>query len=98
MKGNMKIKGQLKLYMQWPVILAVLLVIMDICVFQISVKAGAVTTFFLIVYLGIAVFQYRHSRANILNELISFATQYGQVQKSLLKEFIVPYALLDGRG
>ena len=33
-----------------------------------------------------------------MNELISFATQYGQVQKVLLKEFIVPYALLDNNG
>ena len=33
-----------------------------------------------------------------MNELISFATQYGQVQKTLLKEFIVPYALLDYNG
>ena len=34
----------------------------------------------------------------ILNELISFATQYGQVQKSLMKNFIFPYALLDPDG
>src|SRR5699024_7142970 len=34
----------------------------------------------------------------IMNELISFATQYGQVQKTLLREFIVPYALLDCNG
>ena len=34
----------------------------------------------------------------IMNELISFATQYGQVQKTLLNEFAVPYALLDYNG
>lgn len=98
MNGKIKIKGQLKLYMQWPVILALLLIVMDICVFRINRRAGAAVTAFLAVYLLIVVFLYHHSRAVIMNELISFATQYGQVQKSLLKEFIVPYALLDNKG
>jgi len=42
MNGKIKIKGQLKLYMQWPVILAVLLILMDICVFRINRRAGAI--------------------------------------------------------
>ena len=35
---------------------------------------------------------------SILNELISFATQYGQVQKNLMQSFALPYALLDADG
>ena len=98
MNGNIKIKGQLKLYMQWPVIMVLLLLLIDLCIFRISIKGGVIATCFIAVYLAIAVFQYHNSRADILNELISFATQYGQVQKSLLRDFIVPYALVDGRG
>ena len=33
-----------------------------------------------------------------MNELISFATQYGQVQKVLLRELELPYAILDDTG
>ena len=98
MNGKLRIKGQLKFYMQWPFILTIVLLVMDILVFTVNVKAGALVTGFLAVYILIAVFMYFHSRAVIMNELISFATQYGQVQKSLLNEFIVPYALLDCRG
>ena len=98
MNGNIKIKGQLKLYMQWPVIMVLLLLLMDLCIFRISIKGGVIAACFIAVYFAIAVFQYHNSRADILNELISFATQYGQVQKSLLRDFIVPYALVDGRG
>lgn len=98
MNGGIKIKGQLKFYMQWPFILTVLLVVMDILVFTINVKAGAVASGFLAAYLLIVVFLYFHSKTAIMNELISFATQYGQVQKTLLREFIVPYALLDCNG
>lgn len=98
MNGGIKIKGQLKFYMQWPFILTVLLAVMDILVFTINVKAGAVASAFLAAYLLIVVFLYFHSKTAIMNELISFATQYGQVQKTLLREFIVPYALLDSNG
>lgn len=98
MNGGIKIKGQLKFYMQWPFILTVLLVVMDILVFTINAKAGAVASGFLAAYLLIVVFLYFHSKTAIMNELISFATQYGQVQKTLLREFIVPYALMDCNG
>lgn len=79
-------------------ILTIVLLVMDILVFTVNVKAGALVTGFLAVYMLIAVFMYFHSRATIMSELISFATQYGQVQKTLLNEFIVPYALLDYKG
>ena len=98
MDGKIKIKGQLKFYMQWPMILTVLLVFMDILVFTVDRKAGGLVSIFVAAYVLIVVFLYFHSRAVIMNELISFATQYGQVQKTLLKEFIVPYALLDYNG
>ena len=98
MDGKIRIKGQLKYYMQWPLILTILLVIMDILVFTVNRKAGALVSVFVAAYILIVVFLYFHSRAVIMNELISFATQYGQVQKTLLKEFIVPYALLDYNG
>lgn len=98
MDGKIKIKGQLKFYMQWPFILTVLLMVMDVLVFTVNVKAGALVSIFLAAYILIVVFLYFHSRAVIMNELISFATHYGQVQKVLLKEFIVPYALLDYNG
>ena len=89
MDGKIKIKGQLKFYMQWPFILTILLVIMDILVFIVNAKAGTLVSVFVAVYILIVVFLYFHSRAVIMNELISFATQYGQVQKVLLKEFII---------
>lgn len=98
MDGKIRIKGQLKFYMQWPLLLTILLVLMDILVFTVNRKAGALVSIFVAIYILIVVFVYFHSRAVIMNELISFATQYGQVQKTLLKEFIVPYALLDYNG
>ena len=98
MDGKIKIKGHLKFYMQWPVILSILLIVMDAWVFSVSVKAGTLVSIFLAAYILVVVFLYFHSKTMIMNELISFATQYGQVQKTLLNEFAVPYALLDYNG
>ena len=35
---------------------------------------------------------------DIFGEMVTFATQYGQIQKKLLKNFCIPYALLDENG
>lgn len=98
MNEKIKLKGQLKKYMRWPLFLTVLLVLMDGIMLGIDVKSGIVAIAFTIVYVLIAVVIYIRKRPSILNELISFATQYGQVQKTLLKQFVVPYALLDAEG
>ncbi len=49
-------------------------------------------------YVIIAVAAYYRSRAQLVDELVDFATQYGSVQKELLEHFDVPYALTDSTG
>lgn len=98
MNEKIKVKGQLKVYMKFPIVLGILLVIMNIFIFTVNIKAGTLLSVFVAVYILIVVFLYFHSRSSIMNELISFATQYGQVQKNLLNEFIIPYVLVDSNG
>jgi len=71
---------------------------MNVTVYFVNTKAGVIVTAFVVAYLMIVIFIYIYNRNIILNELISFATQYGQVQKSLMRDFILPYALLDDAG
>ncbi len=98
MKEKVRLKGQLKGYAQWPFILSTLLLVMNICIYPISMKAGVLMTAFLVVYMLIVTILYLRSRTQIYSELISFATQYGQVQRKLLKDLALPYALLDEEG
>lgn len=98
MNEKIKLKGQLKSYVRWPLIMTVLLIIMNVMLYLVDLKAGAIATAFTAVYVMLAVMLYFHRRPSILNELISFATQYGQVQKNLMKNFVLPYALLDADG
>ncbi len=98
MKKKLRLKGQLRSYMQWPILLTALLAAMNIWIYVLDVKIGLLMSGFIAVYLITIVILYVYNKPLILNELISFATQYGQVQKSLLKELAVPYALLDDGG
>jgi len=98
MNRNIKLKGQLKTYMQWPIMLTGLLVIMNAGIYIADVKAGMIMSVFTIIYALIALMLYIYDRPLLLTELISFATQYGQVQKKLLNELAIPYALMDQTG
>ena len=98
MKKRVKLKGQLRNYVQWPLILSVLLLVMNLCMYPVSLKAGLLMSAFLVIYIAIVLVLYVRNRSQIYNELISFATQYGQVQRRLLKELSIPYALLDEEG
>lgn len=98
MKEKVRLKGRLRGYAQWPLLLSMLLLAMNICMYPISVKAGLLMSGFLVVYVFIVMTLYLRSRTQIYNELIEFATQYGQVQRKLLKDLALPYALLDEEG
>lgn len=98
MKNEIKFHGQLKANMRWPLILSGLWIVMVVSLFFIDLKAGLMGVFFLVIYLSAVWIIYNYSRKNLMQELISFATNYGQVQKQMLKEFQVPYILMDADG
>ena len=80
------------------VALGVVLGICNIPIYFIEVKAGIAVSIFLILYfLGLVAF-WLYVRAYIVEELVSFATEYGQVQKQILKDLKLPHALLDNNG
>ena len=98
-KRDIQLKGQLKLYMQWPAIMSVLLLAMNVWIYKIDHRAGFIMLIFVLIYMLIVGALYFFNRAVILRDLVEFSAQYGVVQNTLLKELSVPYALLmeDGR-
>ncbi|MCI8599629.1 MAG: DHH family phosphoesterase [Lachnospiraceae bacterium] len=98
MKKKIKLKGQLKTYIQWPLILSILLLVMNISMYPVSVKAGLLMSAFLVIYVVVVTILYVRNRSRIYTELLSFATQYDQIQRKLLRELAIPYGLLDEDG
>lgn len=99
MNEDVQLKGRLKIYMQWPIIMAFLLVALNIWVLVIDRKAAAVMLVFVVIYIVGTVFLYIYCKSSLMQELVAFAAQYGIVQNTLLKELEVPYAMLldDGK-
>ena len=96
---NVRLKGQLRMYMQWPVIMTILLVAMNIWMYKVDRKAGLMMSVFVIIYMVIVGVLYFYNRSLILADMIQFSTQYKGIQNTLLKELAIPYAILmaDGR-
>lgn len=97
-KKNMKLKGRLKSYMQTSIYLGLLLVAVNLLIYILDVPAGLVLTCFTLFYFAVTALLQLYNKPIIMNELVSFATQYGQIQKVLLRELELPYAMLDEEG
>ena len=98
--GKVHLKGQLRLYMQWPAVMALLLVAMNIWIYRIDRRAGSLMFVFVLIYIMMVGILYLYSKSIIMKDLVEFAAQYGIVQNTLLKELAVPYAILldDGKA
>ena len=99
MKQKVELKGQLRLYMQWPVVMTILLIAMNLWVYSADRKAGLMMSVFVVIYVVIVSVFYFYTKSRILADLVEFGAQYGIVQNRLLKELTLPYAILmeDGK-
>lgn len=94
-KTNIKLKGKLRRYLNWPLYLTIVLILMDVAMYAQDIQMGAEFSGFIVLYVIIVLISSRRNRPLLINELVNFATQYGTVQKQLLNDFEIPYALLD---
>ena len=97
-KSRIKLKGRLKRYVQTSLYLGFLLAIVNLVIYLINVPSGLVVTCFALLYFAVVLSLQFYNKPVIMNELVSFATQYGQIQKRLLRDLELPHALLDEAG
>lgn len=98
MKNSVKLKGRLKSYLQSSLYLGFLLIVVDVLIYMIDYRAGLILSGFIIFYIAIILSMMFYNKPIIMNELVSFATQYGQIQRRLLRDLELPHALLDDSG
>lgn len=98
MKGSIKFKGKLRNYLYWPMILTIFLIILDIGLYIYDIKSGMAISVFIVIYFLVEIIFYYINKPHLVNEIINYATRYAMVQKNLLDEFEIPYAILDGKG
>lgn len=94
-KNNVRVKGKLRVYLYMPLMLTGLLIVLNIFIYLDDITLGGMFSAFVLLYFLIMLFVCIRYKNGLSNDLISFATQYGTVQKQLLNEFVIPYALVD---
>ncbi len=97
-KNRVKLKGKLKTYLRVFTYLGILLVLINIAVFTADFTAGLMLLAFTALYFIVVLYINFYNKPLIMNELVSFATEYGQIQKKLLRELDLAHAVLDDTG
>lgn len=93
-----KYNGSLRLYISWPLILSLFLAAAAGGMFLIDKRAGIAASIVVAIFIIAALLIRFYNRSRIMNDMVNFATSFGQVQKELLKGLPLPYALLDDSG
>ena len=98
MKEDKKVKNILQKYMQWPLVLSILVVCGNVAAVLVSPQAGALMAVFTVLYLGCAVFLFWYGRKRLAAGLISYAAEFTGSQKQLLASMELPYGIADTDG
>ncbi len=98
MSSQAKQRKKLNTFFKIPVMLGILLAAMTFLIYFIYWPIGMLLTLFLVVYFAFIVTLYVQNEKILRREMISYATEYAQIQKRLLQEFEYPYTLLDQTG
>ena len=98
MNKNFKLRGHLKHLTRWPLYLTVLLIALNVLVYMIDCKAGLVVTLGTLIYAACAVWILLYHRPQMFNDLIAFASQYEVLEKRVLEDLALPYAVMDIEG
>ena len=98
MNNKFKLRGHLKHLTRWPLYLTVLLIALNVLVYMIDCKAGLVVTLGTLIYAACAVGILLYHRPQMFNDLIAFASQYEVLEKRVLEDLALPYAVMDIEG
>lgn len=90
-----KIKGTLRSYLRWPLLLGLLLIVMNIQIYTTSLKAGIIMSAYVAVYLVIAVLLYYFKRSALLHDLVRYAMQFNATVDKVASNLDIPISLLD---
>ena len=96
--GKVYLRGRLRAAVEGPLALGVLLLILNIALYAVDVKAGALVSIFLAVYIVFAVLIHVMGTRAIFDEMRELAYYYEQGESGFLDKLSVPYAILASDG
>ena len=98
MNHQIKLTGNLKTYLRWPVMLSLLWAVATIHIYVVDRKAGYCVAGYTLAYFVVAMMLRLSGRKKLQQDLIRFAQSYGRLQMKMMKEMAVPFAVLNVEG
>lgn len=92
------ISTRLKIYFSWPLILGIILILMNLLIYMINSDSAIIMSLFLAFYLVVSVIIFLFGKVGFNSELIRFAIEFSEAEKTRLKELEIPYAVVDKKG
>lgn len=92
--SNNKIKGTLRSYLRWPLLLGVLLILMNLQMYLVSLKAALIMSAYVAVYLIIAVLLYYFKRGALLHDLVDYSMRFHVTVNTVASDLDIPVAII----
>ena len=93
-----RIKGTLRSYLRWPLLLGILLVIMNLQIYTVHIRAGAIMSAYVALYLLIAALLYFFKRGALLRDLVDYSMRFHVTVNKLAADLDIPVSILDTNG
>lgn len=97
-KEKAKIKGRMNVYMKWPIYFCVFWIIITALTFYLHKPAGVIMSVAVAIYLLASLIVFFKFNNSLTKRLVDFGAAYSQVQRQMLHELEIPYALLEQSG
>lgn len=98
MNNEKILKKKIENYLLTPILVSLILVVMCVAFYFINHRCAVIASIAVALAIIIELIVYFFTKAGIMPVLLRFALEQGQIQKELMKELAVPYALLDTDG
>lgn len=98
MNKKLKLTRQMTQFTRWPLYLILILIVMNMIVYLINIKAGFCVSMGILIYAAAAGIICCRYKPLLQNDLLIFARQYGLLEKKILNEFRTPYMIMDRKG
>ncbi len=98
MNNEKILKKKIEFYLITPIFVSLFLILMCGALYFVDRRCAVIATVAVVLVILIELLVYVVTKRAVMPTLISFSFEQGQIQKELLKELAIPYALLDTDG
>lgn len=97
-KAQLRYSGKVMRHWYWCVLLVLLQLVLTAAVLYVNTLAGCIVGGFTVVLILSLVLLDVHYRSRVLIELMDFAHKFSGIEKEMLRDFLVPYAIVQPDG